>query len=274
MDGRPPPRWPLLALLLALFGPSAAAAAPAFGAVAQAVAAGCRDATVVILGERHGEPESHALFLELVEALAESGARLLVALENPGDRIGDLRAALAGFPAPEFPVVDGPSFRELLRTLGGAASRPSILGIDAPTGGGGTRDEAMAATLGDAVRSGRYDRIVVLVGNSHALKTVPWNPQLRSPPHKLAERLVDQGVAVASLVQWFPERGCGMRVARYYRPDDPEARAAVRDLWSRMNTETQPALVGAAAAAAAADGVVAWSCPPISPSAKTTTGHP
>jgi len=219
------------------------------------------DAPVLLVGERHGDPRGHAFFAQIVALLAEGGERILVGLEVPADRGEDLRTALAGGGSPAFPVVDGPSYRGLLAFLGRLDGRAvTVEAVDAGAKDESPRDAVMARRVGEAFRSGNYDRIAVLVGNAHALKEIPWafGSEDRSGREKLAGRLGAEGVPAASVVQWFPE-GCTVpRGSVYHVAGSPDADAAVEALWGILNTAPSPS----ASRAAAVEGAVLWGCPP------------
>ncbi|MBE0616567.1 MAG: hypothetical protein IH608_01395, partial [Proteobacteria bacterium] len=133
-----------------------------------------------------------------------------------------------------------------------------VEGLDAGTGEAAPRDEVMARRIQGALGSAGFDRIVVLVGNVHALKKIPWVSGAGDwPTEKLAGRLAAEGVPVVSVVQWFPE-GCAVPwVPTYREAGSPEADAAVERLWGLLNTA--PSSRGTRAAAA--DGAVEWACP-------------
>jgi hypothetical protein len=224
----------------------------------EAVLAGHSAARVLLVGERHRKPASHAFFARLAEALADRGERILVALEVPWDREADLEAALGGAQSPPFPVIDGPSYRDLLARLGGLRDRGiTVAAVDAAARDAESRDAAMARRLENALASGRYDRVLALVGNLHALKSIPWTAQGGSGSRdKLGVLLSAQFPGVASVLQWFPE-GCGeAMVPRFHGADDPPAVSAVEGLWNLLHT--QPPEPGSAAQAA--DAVVVWEC--------------
>jgi hypothetical protein len=253
------------------FFPLAAAAAlvsapaPCWGSatpagVAQEIAKAYGDAAVVLVGERHGESRSHAFFADLVEALAARGGRLLVGLELPSDRSEDLRAALEGIECPDFPVVDGPSYRELLFSLGRMApGRVAVEAVDAGAGAAEPRDELMAHRIAAALEIGGYDQVVALVGNLHALKTIPWAQSARPPPgDRLAGILRTRGLQVASLVQWLPQHCPASPASEFHRAGTPQADAVVEALWGMLNTRPP----GPGSAASAIDAALVWGCDP------------
>lgn len=228
------------------------------------IAAACQGASVVILGERHQESEGHALFLDLVDAFASRGDRLVVGLEIGSDRQADLEAAGVG-PWPSDGLVpasiDSPSYRDLVRALLGLAarkgSRLKVRAIDTPRGSDRDRDAAMASQIDADLHSGACDRVVVLAGNLHALKDVPWAPEVRTPTAKLAGLLAKQGVGVASVVQQFKGTCEEPGRAAFFPAGSQAADGAVRGLWDTLHTD--PAR-GNSQARAAADGAVCWTC--------------
>lgn len=244
------------ALLLAAVRPCWSADPVA--AVAEALLALGQDARVLLVGERHREPSSHALFARLAQALAGRGERVLVALEIPWDREEDVRAALEGVDSPGFPVIDSPSYRELLATLGRLGSRGvSVRAVDAAPRDLEARDAAMARRMADALEREGYDRVVALVGNLHALRAIPWAPDLGSRSReKLGALLEARGIGVSSVLQGFPE-GCRDAASpRLHGAGSPQAEAAVEALWGLLRTRRpEPG-----SAARAADAVVVWDC--------------
>lgn len=229
---------------------------------AQEVLAACDAASIVVVGERHRQAASHRFFLELVERLAARGERVSVGLEIPSDRQRELEGALRGRRSPAgvaHPIIDSTSYQELIRGLGALIGTlpVAVYAIDAPRGGSGDRDAAMAARIG-ALAAGGCDRVLVLVGNLHALKTIPWARRVRPRPEKLAELLADAGLSVASVIQSFPgDCAGGGRLPAFHPAGEAGATGAVRDLWAQLNTD--PTRV-ASLAPLAADGVISWAC--------------
>ncbi|MEW6487733.1 MAG: hypothetical protein AB1578_07450 [Thermodesulfobacteriota bacterium] len=260
MDGYPFRCRPCLVAALLLAAVRPCWSADPVACVAEAVLARHQAARVILVGERHREPGSHALFARLAEALADRGERVLVALEIPWDRGADLGAALGGADSPQFPVIDGPSYRELLARLGRLGDRGvSVAAVDASARDLEARDGAMARRIASALDSGRYDRVVALVGNLHALRTIPWAEQGGGAPREKLGALLSAGtLGVASVLQWFPD-GCREgRVPRFHGAGSSPAQSAVEGLWNLLHTG--PPEPGSAARAA--DAVVVWECAP------------
>jgi hypothetical protein len=261
----------LLALLLSWTCPGAHAS-PEGGAprgsprLSAQIASVCAGASVVILGERHREPDSHALFLDLVNAFVSQGDRVFVGLEIGSDHQSDLEAAATGpWPSNDLvpPAIDSASYRDLVRALlrlaGRKDARVTVRAIDAPRGSRRDRDGEMAAQIGAALQSGSCDRVLVLAGNLHALKQVPWAPAVAQPPTKLAGLLKERGVGVASVVQEFGG-SCGEAAKATFYPAGSEAASnAVRSLWDTLHTDLSQ---GGPRACDAADGAVCWTCAP------------
>jgi hypothetical protein len=186
---------------------------------------------VWVVGERHRVPAGHRLFGELVARSLSAGERVQVGLEIPVDRQRALDAALAGGSTAVAPVViDCPSYRELLQRLGelgeGYPGRLQVSAIDAPTGARGDRDLHMAAALASA--GPQPERVLVLVGNLHALKGKPPAPS--GSGGRLAALLEAGGRQVASLLQLGAGAGPGAQSSGVLRASSPTARPALRRL--------------------------------------------
>lgn len=267
MEKRPPSRSLLAFVVAALgLGPSLAAGSggpgkpsPLIPQVLQAFT----DVSVLIVGERHREGDSHELFYELVATLVSRDERVLVGLEIAADRQGDLDAFLSGQGRPDglvHPIIDSPSYRELIRRLGDLAvssgDRLRVMAVDAPQFASLDRDGEMAIRIQEALGSGTYDRAMVLAGNLHALKAIPWSPQVPEPPGRLAQVLERSGIPVASLVQGFRD-GCPPRRAVFYPGTHPRAAEAVWRQWGALNTDPSSA---DALTPHAVDGAILWEC--------------
>jgi hypothetical protein len=61
----------------------------------------------------------------------------------------------------------------------------------------------MARAILNAVSSQKYTAITVLVGNLHVIKKIKWHPESGIKSQYLAERLVDKGIDVCSVMQDF-----------------------------------------------------------------------
>lgn len=253
----------LLSLGVLLCGPARATpTAPPEGALSTAIVARSSGAPVVILGEHHRRPGSHRLFLELVEDFVARGERIDVGLEIPADRQADLDAALQGAESCggiAHPIIDCTSYHQLIRGLGKlvASGAPvTVTALDAPLGSRQDRDAAMAGRVEAALSSGAFDRVLILAGNLHALKRIPWATGLRPPGETLAERLDERGIGVVSVLQQFQDSCAVSAGATFSPPGAPATDSAVRHLWGSLNTRP----TGPAWLAAAADGAVSWHC--------------
>jgi hypothetical protein len=217
-----------LAALLWLISPPVAAATH-HDDPAAALRSRFASAPVWVIGERHRSAMGHRLFFRLVREALEAGERVLVGLEVPKDRQLQLDSVLAGRGGRVAPVViDCPSYRDLLERLGDLRrERPGgleVRAIDAPWGSDADRDAYMAATL-EGERFG-WDRVLVLVGNLHALR---WVPQHREPlAQRLAARLAQAGVGVASVLQLDARQPPVEEAGTLLPPDSPTVEANLR----------------------------------------------
>ncbi|MBB5349557.1 hypothetical protein JWG42_14425 [Desulfoprunum benzoelyticum] len=168
----------------------------------------CQGKGVLVLGERHQHPESQELFLAMIENQIGQGRRVFVGLEISGDQQGNLDALLADPVSVKddvqlYHAIDHPAYREMLRRLGRYAhAGVDVRAIDAAEEDK-DRDVTMSRNVVAAVRSGKYDVVLVLVGNNHAIKKMKWHSDSGSSTRYLAERLVDDGLNVCSVMQRF-----------------------------------------------------------------------
>ncbi len=212
-------------------------AAPAEGEVLAALATH----RVVVMGERHGFAPGHALFGRVA---AEAGRRYpgtVVGLEIPADRQPLLDRLGAGpVPPALLPRVIGtPSYRDLLLALGRQARGGGLrlVALDLPWGRPGDRDAFMASRVLGALAKGA-PRVVVLVGNLHALATAD----------RLGGRLRAAGVACL-LVGTLPGEGS----ARWAGPESGGYEA----LTARLRLLVPPG----ATPGRELDAVVSWAAP-------------
>ena len=63
----------------------------------------------------------------------------------------------------------------------------------------------MCSSVLVALDSGRYDSVVVLVGNIHGIKSIAWAPEVSHNPQYLAGRLIQEGVKVFTVMQYWGE---------------------------------------------------------------------
>ena len=105
------------------------------------------------------------------------------------------------------PVVGHPAYKEMLRELGMLKAKGAplhIRAIDAPPSVK-DRDGTMCCNVFVALDSGQYDRLVVLVGNIHGIKRIVWAPEVSHNPQYLAGRLIQEGVKVFMVIQYWGE---------------------------------------------------------------------
>jgi hypothetical protein len=182
------------------------------------------DREAIILGERHHRPQSQCMMLALVRELLSRGERLFVGLEIPADRQEDLERALGG-QRPSKPLAQGitdhPGYHQMLSELGimVRCGRPvTVAAIDAASSQN-DRERAMYENVMKALDTGRYNRLLILVGNGHTLKNMKWDPEVprRNLP-KLAKRLAGD-VEIYSIHQVFGEGQDGPSFMSTKTPD-------------------------------------------------------
>lgn len=203
-----------------------------------------RDPEFVVFGEFHGTREAPAFSGSLACSLARKGERLLVAIEFSPSDDGALQNAWKA---------DAADFEDLLLNAGwrgrpdGVASeamftmvrdlhRLRLEGysidivafngtrdadqrarfVDLPSQG--PHEAAQAENIAMAARAGSYDRVLVLVGNLHAMKQ-PYNIG-RGPFDPMARRLEAYGSVVSLRMKhgggtaWNCQRDCGVHQAK------------------------------------------------------------
>ncbi|MDY0270411.1 hypothetical protein [Trichloromonas sp.] len=167
-----------------------------------------KGSNVLILGEKHGKPESTGLFVTLVDEATRGGECLTVALEISSDQQPTLDRAMNGHGSiAEIvvdPVIDHPGYREMLARLRGLKAKRRCLHVVAIDGIPGTidRDTWMAEALEPHIAKGK---VICLLGRLHSAKKIRWEDGRDRP--FLAERLVAKGVLVCSVVQIWDGKG-------------------------------------------------------------------
>ncbi len=153
---------------------------------------------VLILGEKHKQPESTKLLTDLVRQYTNSGKCLTVALEIASDQ----QAAIDQGPISAIkihPIIDHPGYRTMLSDLHDlqhAGRCINILAIDAPRGSKTSRDTHMAEMIFQASQT---NKVIALVGNSHAIKKIKWQKGIDSPT--AAQQLLSKGVDLITVLQ-------------------------------------------------------------------------
>ncbi len=175
-------------------------------AIAKQLIGLCHGKQVLLLGETHQNPMSQELFLSLVRNLLGQGKHVFVGLEISSDQQSNLDSLLAGSTgdAPQlYPAIDHSAYRNMLKQLGHyPKSVLTVAAIDAAVREN-NRDEMMARAIINAVSSKKFTAIAVLVGNLHAIKEIKWHPESAASTRYLAERLVEKGIDVCSVMQDF-----------------------------------------------------------------------
>ncbi len=233
---------------------------PELAPITTAILTLCGDCQVLMIGETHQKPESPVLFIDLVTQLIAKGERVLVGLEVSAAQQDALDAVLVGKRTPEglaHPIIDSPSFQKMLvelsvlyRTHGPLITLAAIYARDHER----VRDAAMARHIRTRLASGPFDRIVVLVGNLHTIRKMRWTEDAGRKTPFLAERLVDAGVQLTSVMQDLDAECGGLKHPIFYPVSDRKGLEAVRRQVDKMKHDS------AMDRWQAADGVVVWQC--------------
>ncbi|HEX8307527.1 MAG TPA: hypothetical protein VF645_03820 [Allosphingosinicella sp.] len=210
-------------------------------------AVAARKTRFVIFGESHGTRESPAFVAATACGLAAKGERVLVAVEHNANHNDILQTAWA-LPPAQFATalrwtgwegrkdgVGSQAMFELLVRLHQLKARGRRIDIVAFNGarddsqrerfkdlpGQGPHEAAQAENIRRAAEAGRYDHVLVLVGNLHARKQpvtrsgVSFEPMaMRLAP---AEAITSLNMAGAAGTQW----NCKLKPGVQLRPGQP-----------------------------------------------------
>lgn len=217
----------------------------------------CGSCAVLILGERHQQPESLILFLDMAQQLIDRGEQILVGLEIPTvqqhalDTIIQKQEILPGLVPP---FLDSPFYWGLLLALAElwqrASSRMAVVAIDGKT----DRDNIMATQITSHLATGKFDRAIVLVGNYHALRKIQWAEQVMQQTPFMAEQLVSAGIQVTSVLQAMENSCEHHRQPLFSALTEQKGIDVANRLVSRLN------IVPEMDVRTAIDGVVVWRC--------------
>lgn len=221
-----------------------------------------REKDVIIFGETHRRPESTKFVTNTVAEYLHGGNCLTVGLEIPSHQQPILDRALKGnwIPArfsiwsiPLSSFIDHPGYRKMLSSFRNQIWKGNCLkvrAIDKPQTVPVSRDEWMEKQILAAMDS---TPILVLVGNFHAMKEVRW----QSDPlagKSLGERLVDRGIKVASMLQYWEKQRCHLRSEKMVDTEKPESAEYIKQITDAIHAETPDK------ASEVADGVIVWQC--------------
>lgn len=141
---------------------------------------------MVFLGTTHRQPAILALLAELLPRLAQAGVTHL-ALEIGADQQARLDHYLASgkglMQIDLAPAIDCIQYRQFLKTMRQmpSATRPRIVALDLPAGqydGPVSRDQWMAATLDQILRTRGPAKILVVLGSLHVLRKLEWQSRI------------------------------------------------------------------------------------------------
>ena len=210
-----------------------------YNKLASEIISTCQDKELIVLGEKHRQPDSQALFLSLVRTLTAQGDSVFVGLEIPSERQDILNRFLAGeMLSPSellSPLINHSAYIDMLQELGAISpEKLTLRAIDA-TQKDTSRDGAMCRNIMAAVRDGQYDKVVVLVGNIHASKHIKWHPEVGEAHKYLAGRLIEYGVNPCSIFQSFAQKHTHPKLL--YADNQEGALAAMKEIDSVYHAE-------------------------------------
>lgn len=221
-----------------------------------------RDKDVIIVGETHRRPESTKFVTDTVTEYLQGGNCLTVGLEIPSHQQPILDRALKGewipvrFSISSIPLstfIDHPGYRKMLASFRNQIWKGKCLkvrAIDKPQLVPVSRDEWMEKQI-LAVMDGTP--ILVLVGNFHAMKEVRWHSDPLAGK-SLGERLVDRGIKVVSVLQYWEKKRCFLRSEKIVDTEKPESAEYVRQITDAIHAEIPDK------ASEVADAVIVWEC--------------
>ncbi len=217
---------------------------------------------MVIVGETHRRPESTQFVTNTVAEYLQGGKCLTVGLEVPSHQQPVLeRAFFSEWRLNRVSIrsiqlsslVDHRGYRRMLASFRDHIQRGICLkvrAIDAPVIVPVDRDEWMEKQILEVMDG---TPILVLVGNFHAMKEVRWSSDPLGGP-SLAERLVNRGIRVASMLQYWEKKGCDVRSEKLVSTTEPESSEYIKQIIEVLNAETPDK------ASDVADGVIVWKC--------------
>ncbi|MCB2181277.1 MAG: hypothetical protein KQH63_04590 [Desulfobulbaceae bacterium] len=168
----------------------------------------CGDRKIVLLGDSHDRPICKTVFVSLVEKALRNGETVFACLEIPEENQDDLDKLLGGKrPDKEriaSPIIDTPEYREMIRFLGELKTKYplSVHGIDTDDENA-KRDPAMYRNIHQASQTGRYDKIFVFVGSTHAIKEIKWHQDVIGKSQYLGGLLRENDHGTCNIVQHF-----------------------------------------------------------------------
>lgn len=220
----------------------------------------CGACQVLLIGERHRQPESPMLFIDLVTRLVRQGDRLVVGLEIPAAHQDALDAAMAGERTPAeiaHPLIDSSAYQHMLLELsalqradGALVTMVAIDDLDSEM----ARDEVMAHHIQRHLAAGDVERVVVLVGNLHTIQRMPWPEEIGLNQPYLAERLLHADITVTSVMQDLDAACDRLRHPVFYAAAHRQGLDAVSRQLEVVNHPPGMDMHQAS------DGIVIWEC--------------
>ncbi len=217
---------------------------------------------VVIVGETHRRTESTQFVTNTVAEYLQGGKCLIVGLEIPSHQQPVLERAFLSVwrlnrvsisSIPLSSLIDHPGYRKMLASFRDQIRQGKCLkvrAIDAPQIVPVDRDEWMEKQILETMDG---TPILVLTGNFHAMKEVRWNSDALGGP-SLAERLINRGTSVATMLQYWEKKGCDLRSEKLVSTKEPESFKYIKQIMEVIDAETPDK------ASDVADGVIVWKC--------------
>ncbi len=217
---------------------------------------------VVIVGETHRRTESTQFVANTVAEYLQGGKCLIVGLEIPSHQQPVVeraflsvwrlnRVSIASIPLSS--LIDHPGYRKMLASFRDQIRQGKclkVLAIDSPQIVPVDRDEWMEKQILEAMDG---TPILVLAGNFHAMKEVRWKSDALGGP-SLAERLVNRGIKVATMLQYWEKKGCDLRSEKLISTRESESFKYIKQIMEVLNAKTPDK------ATDVADGVIVWKC--------------
>jgi hypothetical protein len=164
----------------------------------------CQDNPIILLGEKHHQPDSQKLIIQVVQYYINKGAKVFLGLEIPSDKQTELNQTLAGGTDFSFihSIINHVGYEEMVHALGRMKEDVFIKAIDARAKEV-DRETAMYQNIMLALSSRKYDKIIVLVGNNHTIKNIKWHKDVSYQGQLLAGKLISGDGNPCSIRQVF-----------------------------------------------------------------------
>ena len=134
---------------------------------------------LVLVGTTHHHPSIHSMLSDIIPSLPSVGVTH-VCLEIETGQVGDhLRIS---------PIIDCPSYRRMIKLVQDTTGLQAVP-VDLPAvkyGEGISRNEYIAQQIAAIFRENKDAKVLVILGNQHVLKTLPWQDHIPNPYQSVA----------------------------------------------------------------------------------------